>query len=197
VTTLIVALLVQWVALVVLAVICFSLARQVGVLHQRIAPAGALMLAQKSIAVGDPAPRLSLTTLAGKSVEVGIDDSGRSLLILFVAPDCPVCKSLLPVLKSCAAAERGWLEVMLASDGLESDHRAYVEAAGLERFDYVVSEELGRSLAVSKLPYAVLIGESGKIESFGLVNSREHLESLFEAKERKVTSLQEYLGQVR
>jgi methylamine dehydrogenase accessory protein MauD len=195
-TALIVALIVQWLVLVALGIVCLSLARQIGVLHQRIAPAGALMLAQKSIAVGDPAPSFSLKTVLGKSVSISAENTDRSLLIFFVAPDCPVCKSLLPILKSCAKAERSWLDVMLASDGTESDHIAFIQRAELEDFDYVVSEELGRSFAVSKLPYAVLIGEKGTIESFGLVNSREHLESLFEAKERNVASLQEYLHKV-
>ena len=59
---------------------------------------------------------------------------------------------------------------------------------------FVLSEGLGRALSVSKLPYAVLLDEEGRVASLGLVNSREHLESLFEAKERGVASLQEYLS---
>ena len=69
-----------------------------------------------------------------------------------------------------------------------------VVAEGLAGFDYVLSEDLGRKLGVSKLPYAVLIDEEGRIASLGLVNNREHLESLFEAKERRVASIQEYLA---
>ena len=64
---------------------------------------------------------------------------------------------------------------------------------GLLGFPYVVSELLVKSYGVSKLPYAVLIDEQGKIASMGIVNSREHLESLFEAKEHKVASIQEYM----
>ena len=65
---------------------------------------------------------------------------------------------------------------------------------GLQAFPYVVSEILGKTYGVSKLPYAVLIDEQGKIASMGIVNSREHLESLFEAKEHKVASIQEYMN---
>ena len=57
-----------------------------------------------------------------------------------------------------------------------------------------MSEALGRSFGVSKLPYAVLIDEAGRLASLGLVNSREHLESLFEAKERGVASIQDFLS---
>jgi methylamine dehydrogenase accessory protein MauD len=45
---------------------------------------------------------------------------------------------------------------------------------------------------VGKLPYAVLLDESGTLVAQGLSNSREHLESLFEAKRLRVASIQEY-----
>lgn len=47
---------------------------------------------------------------------------------------------------------------------------------------------------ISKLPYAVLIDESGVIRAKGLINSREQLESLFTAKELGVASVQEFLA---
>ena len=47
---------------------------------------------------------------------------------------------------------------------------------------------------VGKLPYAALVDENGRIVAFGLVNSREHIESLFEAKERGLASIQAYLS---
>ena len=118
----------------------------------------------------------------------------RSQLVFFLSPDCPVCNELTPVLKSAARAEAGWLDVVLASDGPEQDHAGYVKRKGLEAFPYVVSELLGKAYGVSKLPYAVLIDESGHIASMGIINSREHLESLFEAKERKVASIQDYMN---
>jgi hypothetical protein len=39
----------------------------------------------------------------------------------------------------------------------------------------------------------VLLDDEGKVRAKGLVNTREHLESLFEAKERGVASLQEFV----
>lgn len=182
-----------WIAVAVLGVLVAALARQVGVLHERIAPAGALTLHQK-VNVGDKAPTMTLDTLEGKQVEIGGKRPRRGQLIFFLSPDCPVCKALLPIVRSANAAERGWLDVVLASDGDPATHRRLVMAEGLAGFDYVLSEELGRSLGVSKLPYAVLIDEEGRIASLGLVNNREHLESLFEAKERRVASIQEYLA---
>ncbi|MCB1542787.1 MAG: hypothetical protein KDJ30_00255, partial [Rhodoblastus sp.] len=56
------------------------------------------------------------------------------------------------------------------------------------------TELLGKTYGVAKLPYAVLIDEQGVIASMGIINSREHLDSLFEAKERKVASIQDYMS---
>lgn len=182
-----------WIAVAVLGVLVAALARQVGVLHERIAPAGALTLHQK-INVGDKAPEMTLRTLEGDDIAIGGKRQRRGQLIFFLSPDCPVCKMLLPVVRSASGAERGWLDVVLASDGDPAAHRRLVTAQGLAGFDYVLSEDLGRALGVSKLPYAVLIDEEGNIASLGLVNNREHLESLFEAKERRVASIQEYLA---
>jgi methylamine dehydrogenase accessory protein MauD len=182
-----------WVAVVLLAVMVAALARQVGILHERIAPAGALTLHQ-GVSVGEVPTSLELKTVGGGSIVVGGKRRERSQLIFFAAPDCPMCKSLLPVLRSSAEAERDWLDVVLAGDGDEAGYRRMVTEHGIADLPLVLSEALGRSFGVSKLPYAVLIDESGRVASLGLVNSREHLESLFEAKERGVASLQDYLA---
>jgi methylamine dehydrogenase accessory protein MauD len=169
-----------------------ALARQIGVLYERVAPAGALMMNQK-LAVGAQAPELSVTALDGAMVQVGATGD-QSQLLFFLSPDCPVCNELTPALKSAARAEADWLQVVLASDGEDQDHRRYIERKGLQAFPYVVSELLGKTYGVSKLPYAVLIDEQGVIASMGIINSREHLDSLFEAKERKVASIQDYMS---
>jgi methylamine dehydrogenase accessory protein MauD len=183
-----------WAAVIVLAVICIALARQIGVLHQRIAPAGALSLPQP-LRFGDVTPQLTLSALDGTTVQIGGTRDGRSQLLLFVSPDCGICEALLPAVRSAQGAERRWLDIVLASDGAELDHQAFVHGKDLLGFPYVVSQDLGRRYGVAKLPYAVLIDAAGKLCSTGLVNTREHLESLFVAKETGVSSIQEFLNQ--
>lgn len=186
--------IVLWVGLLTLGVVCMALARQIGVLHQRIAPAGALSLKQP-LKVGDPTPQMTLTALDGSEVQIGGVRGGRSQLLLFVSPDCTVCEALLPAVRSAQSAERAWLDIVLASDGEPEAHARYVRERNLGKFPYVLSEPLGRSYAVAKLPYGVLIDEAGRLSATGLVNTREHLESLFVAKERGVASIQQFLGQ--
>lgn len=46
---------------------------------------------------------------------------------------------------------------------------------------------------VSRLPYAVSIDETGAIRAKGMIKNREQLESLFNAKELGVGSVQDFL----
>ena len=182
-----------WVLVIILVVMMFALARQVGVLYERVAPAGALMI-NKQLKVGDPAPQAVVMSITGREIQVG-QATEKGQLLFFLAPDCPICKTLLPVLKTMQRAERG-REILLLSDGNdEEEHQKFVSSEKLEQFDYALSEVVGRSYGVSKLPYGVLVNREGKISSLGIVNSREHLESLFEAERMHVASIQEYLQQ--
>jgi len=186
------AVVVLWVLVIVLVVVVIALARQVGVLYERVAPAGALMINQQ-LKVGDAAPRIAIETLAGNKFEVG-DVGGNRQLLFFLAPDCPICKSLLPVLKTFQRAEKDTHIVLMSDGDTPAEHEAYVQEQDLSQFDYAISEVVGRSYGVSKLPYAVLIDDRGVIASLGIVNSREHLESLFEADRLGVASIQDYLN---
>jgi methylamine dehydrogenase accessory protein MauD len=181
-----------WVVVVVLAVALLAVIRQLGVLHERIAPVGALMLA-KGLKVGESAPQIAVQDLDGRSMTLGAARADeRATLIVFVSPTCPVCKTLLPVIKSSLASERDWLDIILASDGETANQREFVLANRLGGFPYVVSAPLGISYQVSRLPFAVLVDAQGVLRARGIVNSREHLESLFEAKRLGLASIQDY-----
>jgi methylamine dehydrogenase accessory protein MauD len=185
---------VLWVVVASLLVVVLALMRQLGVLHERIAPVGALML-NRGLAVGDKAPVLDVPDLNGAMMRIGESRAdGKSLLLLFVSPTCPVCKSLLPIVKSSGRDERGWLDIVLASDGDLEEQRAFARSHSLDTAAYVLSAPLGVTYQVSRLPFAALIDEAGILRARGLVNSREHLESLFEAKRLGVASLQQYFS---
>jgi methylamine dehydrogenase accessory protein MauD len=191
-TALAISNVVLWIVVLALLAVVLALTRQVGVLHERIAPAGALMI-NRGLTVGEPVPVIDVTDLNGQALKLGAASrDGLSTLILFVSPTCPVCESLLPVLQSSRKQEKSWLAIVLASDGDPATHREFVRAHGLLDFPYVVSAPLGMSYQVSRLPFAALVDATGTLRARGLVNSREHLESLFEAQRLGVASLQEY-----
>jgi methylamine dehydrogenase accessory protein MauD len=193
-TALAISNIVLWIVVLALLAVVLALTRQLGVLHERIAPVGALML-NRGLAVGEQAPVMDVVDLAGARVSLGSPRrDGKSTLLLFVSPTCPVCKSLLPVVKSSGKDERDWLDVILASDGDPGEHRAFAQANGLAEVPYVISAPLGMTYQVSRLPFAALLDEAGVLRARGLVNSREHLESLFEAKRLGVASIQDYFA---
>lgn len=177
-----------WEVLLVQLGVCFALARQIGILFERVSPVGA-MISDAGPALGDKVAALALPNLNGPGLTLG-DSAGRSQLIFFLSTSCPICKALLPALKSIRTDEGAWLEVILASDGREALHRRLIEAEALEAFPYVLSSELGMSFKVAKLPFAVLLDQTGRVRAKGLINSREQLESLFTASETGIPSYQ-------
>ena len=150
-----------WVLVIGLALTVLALARQVGVLYERIAPAGALMISQGP-AVGDVAPEFQLETLDGQRITLGgVPQSKKSTLLFFLSPTCPVCNTLIPVLKSIQRSESSWLDIVLASDGEVESQRSFVQHKELGQFPFVLSGELGMTYQVAKLPFAVLLDEQG------------------------------------
>jgi len=182
-----------WVALLALGLVVLALTRQIGLLHERLAPVGALATTSGP-AVGAPAPELSLEDLSSREpVRIGGASAGERTLLFFLSPTCPVCATLLPTLRRVVAAESPGLRLVIASDGDPDEHRAFRRAKGLDHTPYVLSTELGLRFAVARLPTAVLIDERGVVRAQGIVNTREHLESLFNADELGVASIQEFV----
>jgi uncharacterized membrane protein YphA (DoxX/SURF4 family) len=96
-------------AVVGLGVLVLALYRQVGVLSTRLAPQGALELAEEGPEIGRAAPEL--------------DDLARtgSALVAFFSPTCPLCRDLAPAVGA------------LRRDGIQV--RVVDEAADKEAFD--------------------------------------------------------------
>jgi methylamine dehydrogenase accessory protein MauD len=184
-----------WTLLLVLVVAVLALARQVGVLHERIAPVGALAIA-RGPQPGEAAPKVSARTLAEGTVDIGAPlPPGHLQLLLFVSPSCPVCKQLLPTAKMFAATES--LDLVVVGDGEQGSHRKMAARYELPLDRFINSAAVGRAFQVGKLPHAVLISDLGIIVAQGLVNTREHLESLIEVHQTGLRSVQEYLNRPR
>ena len=194
-SALVISNIILWVIVIALALVVLALARQVGILHERVAPAGALQ-PTSGPKVGELTEAMSIADINGHAVTVGGPSArGMNTLVMFISPTCPVCKSLVPTAKSLAKSERNRLELVFASDGDKLEqHQAYARDLKLETFPYVLSQKLGMNFEVSKLPFAVLIGADGTLQSKGLVNTREHLESLIEAMDTGIATLQDFVG---
>ena len=191
-TLLIVSQILSWIVILGLGLGVVALARQVGVLHVRLAPAGALVTGKGPV-VGEPAPVLEATSLDGVPLTIGKAlAKGRMQLLLFVSPHCPLCKDLIPIAKNFAKSEK--MDIIFIGDDDVSEQRAMIARLEMGGMPFVNSSIIGRSFHVDRLPHAVVIGDTGMVLSKGLVNSREHLESLVTAHEMGVVSVQDYLA---
>lgn len=153
------AFVVQWVLLAVLAVVVVALARQIGVLHLRLEPLGALEIDDEGPGLGDAPPPRSARAAAGSTVYVG--GAGGQRLLAFVSPTCPVCERVLPSLP--AAADAFGLELQVVSD-----------------------PELERAYNVPGVPFVVLFDEFGVVRSKGTVNTLEQVEGLVDTARRRI-----------
>ena len=184
-----------WVVVIALAATGLALARQIGLLHERSAPLGA-MVTDSGPEVGDKAPTFKMDDFSGRPVEIGGPrPGGQDTLLVFLAPSCPMCNKLLPTIRALSREEH--LDVIVVSDGAKEDHERFLRRHPLADTPYVVSAEVGIRYRIGRVPYAVLLDEDGVIRAKGLVNTREHLESLVEAKALKVASLQAYLKEAQ
>jgi methylamine dehydrogenase accessory protein MauD len=187
---------VLFLVVVALAIAIWAISRQVGILFERVSPLGALVTDAGPV-VGGEAPQFTLPSLTSDTqVSIG-GAAARSTLLFFLSPNCPVCKKLLPIVRSLAAAEGSSLRLVFASDGDPNEHRVFAQQHQLERFPYVISTPMGLAFRVSRLPFAVLIGADGIVKAKGLVNNREQLESLLNAQDLGVASVQKYIEKHR
>jgi len=180
-----------WLMVIGLGVLTLALARQIGLLHERSAPMGAV-ISDKGPEVGEDAPEFELEDVAGSPVKIGGKrEDGLDTLLLFLAPNCPMCNKLLPTAISMATTEH--IDVNVISDGPREEHEMFLRKHHIGDLPYVVSANVGIRFQVGRVPYGILIDSEGKIRSKGLVNTREHLESLVEARDMGIQSIQEYL----
>jgi methylamine dehydrogenase accessory protein MauD len=184
-----------WIVTLALGLTVLALARQIGLLHERSAPLGA-MVTDAGPNVGDEAPVFEMDDFSGKRVAVGGPQrQGLDTLLVFLAPTCPMCNKILPTMQAMARQEQ--LDVVVVSDGAHEEHERFLTRHPIGSIPYVVSAEIGIRYRIGRVPYAVLIDDQGVIRAKGLVNTREHLESLIEAKAMNVASIQQYLKETQ
>ncbi|BCN46332.1 redoxin domain-containing protein [Rhodococcus hoagii] len=188
-TFLLIAVVVLAVAVAVLFLMVLALAREIGRVQVRLGPLGARMM-DTGPKVEQVAPSFrGLTDHLGRTVGVG-GHRDKPQLLLFTAPTCSTCKSLLPGLRAMAKAERD-LEIVIVSDGTPEEHAQFLAGSGIgSELSYVDGRDVGIAYQVGTTPYGVILDEHGKIRSKGLCNHMAQVESLLNALESGTPSLQ-------
>jgi len=157
-----IATAIQFIVLIGLAVVVLSLARQVGILHERLSPAG-MTRAQREVEPGQVIPLQTLPALSGAAVDL----SGRHTALLFVSAECPICKSVLPAFED-ALPESGY-DPFWVADGLPGpsgelpDYSTFARDQRVDEDRMLVSQELGLTLGVRQIPALVLIDADGRL----------------------------------
>lgn len=172
--------LVLWGVVIALAVLVLALARQIGTLHLRLGPRGALEVDDEGPPLGEAPQPIDLSDLRGRPVAVG--GPGSPQLVLFVSPGCPVCHDVLPSLPVAARSGDLAARVVVDADEGRAGH-AYGNGVGAP---VIAGPDLARAYRIPGTPYAVILDRLGVVRAKGTVNSMEQLEGLVDTARRRL-----------
>lgn len=153
------AFVVLWLLVVVLCIVVIALARQVGTLHLRLGPRGALEIDDEGPELGSILPAVPARAADGSSVVIGGPGEGR--LVLFSSPTCIVCREVAPGLP--AAARAGGLVPQVVHD-----------------------PDAERTLDVPGTPFLLVLDDLGVVRAKGTVNNLEQIEGLVDTAVRRM-----------
>jgi len=185
--------LVLWIVVVVQVTLTLALARAVGQLRRRNPPAGARVI--------NPGPQIDTRVgdwegvdLLGNPLAISFPRA-RGLFLLYISPHCSVCAGLLPSAKRffkeiAAEADSVWVMVL----GSREAQISYARNNGLTQYPVAVEEQLPVSFRVGGAPFGLWIDASGQVKAKGMVDRREHLESLRYAVESGHPSIESYVA---
>ena len=107
------AFAVQWVLLVALGIAVVALARQLGTLHLRLGPLGALEIDDEGPPLGEGLAPIQATADDGSRVTLG-GPAAVPRIALFVSEHCPICAAVKPGLP--AAARSAGMDALVLAD---------------------------------------------------------------------------------
>lgn len=169
-------------ATVLLLLLVLGLARELGVVLQRMGPTTA-----RAVALG---PRLdeaipidSLQTDEGSPIPLTTTKAPRAMLF-FVAPSCSVCEELAPAVRAFAGQYKGIVEALVISRAPdEQKDRLWTEQLEGTGGRYINAATPAQRMQITSTPFALLVeGKSGRVVTKGVINSLEQIESLIEVR---------------
>jgi methylamine dehydrogenase accessory protein MauD len=170
---------VLWMLVIALAAVVIALARQIGTLHMRLGPRGALEMDDEGPPLGEaPEP---LETVASDGAAVTIGGPGQGQLVMFVSPSCNMCREVLPALSVTANA--AGLKPYVVSDS-EVYSSAELDPKRLKA-PVVADARVPQRYKVPGTPYIVVIDSMGVVRAKGNVNNLEQLEGLVDTAARR------------
>src|SRR5688500_1836350 len=169
---------VLWMLVIALCFVVVALARQIGTLHLRLGPRGALEMDDEGPVLGSTATPIDTEDMRGDAISIG---EGRQLL-LFVSPGCHVCEQVLPSVG--AVAQAGKLAPIVVTD-VDEEETALTFKNKRVNAPVVAGIGVAQSYQIPGTPYVVITDPKGKIAAQGTVNNLEQSEGLVDSAERR------------
>ncbi len=182
---------VLWTLVVLQVILTLALARLVGQLHRRLPPSGARVI--------DPGPEIGQLMEDWQGTDVLGNPLGfrfpreRGLFLLYLSPHCSSCDALLPsakrFFKEVASEADGLWVMVVGSTEVQID---YAHRKGLNSHPVIAEAQLPSAWRLNGAPFGVWVNAAGQVQAKGMVNHREHLESLRHAAIAGHASIQSY-----
>jgi len=177
-----VSYVVLWGLVLFLAVLVAALARQIGVLHMRLGPRGALEVDEEGPPLGELPPTAEVVDLEGAPHRVG--GPGVPALLLFVSAGCPICREVLPGV--APAARAGDLRpLVLVDDDDPASLDRYREHD--PRVPVAAAPDVADTYDIPGTPFVVVLDEAGVVRAKGTVNTLEQMEGLVDTARRRLS----------
>ncbi|MFN2390029.1 MAG: methylamine dehydrogenase accessory protein MauD [Actinomycetota bacterium] len=172
---------VLWLVVLALCVVVVALARQIGTLHLRLGPRGALEMDDEGPPLGEVLPPVEVTAADGRPAVIG--GPGEDRLLLFVSPGCRTCEDVLPALPAIARAHDLDPYVVTDLDAAEtaSAYRDHRLGAPL-----IAGVAAVRPYDIPGTPYLLVVGDDGIVRAKGTVNNLEQMEGLVATARRRL-----------
>lgn len=177
-----------WLLVAAETLIFLALLRQVGVLHTRIGPRGAM--AMEGPVLGDLAPSESFLTVDGSDFVFRASNLNARLVALFVNPSCSACEAVMTSFRTFVRSMKESVEGAVVIAAEPSDAASWARKRHWKG-PVIASKRPLEILKIPSTPFAVMFDGKGRILAAGLVNSLEQLESLIARKEGRPGDLDE------
>ena len=179
---------VLWALVLVLCAVVVALARQIGTLHLRLGPRGALEMDDEGPPLGDAPPTTSGLLLDGGAIELG--GPGDRRLLLFVSPGCIMCEQVLPSLPVVARVNGMTPFAITDVDPFEAARDLKVPRG----VTAVSSREMAETYRIPGTPFAIVLDSLGVVRAKGTVNNLEQFEGLVTTAARRESDAFEEAG---
>ena len=167
--------------MIVLSFVVVALARQIGTLHLRLGPRGALELDEEGPPLGEAPPPEDALALNGQEVTIG--GPGQAQLLLFVSPGCHVCDQVLPSVSAATSSGPFRPYVITDVDVFETTRGLDVKSIPAP---VIPGQGIAMRYEVPGTPYVILLDTAGIVRAKGTVNNLEQVEGLIDTAMRRM-----------